>query len=329
MKSMRKKLIVYGSIGIFAAGVCLLLFFNKKNGNEKENVPMLDDAAIGTDVESEIESTNLTDILEGSENDTVTEPTETDTNMPDTEEDDADYVLYLEDEGVRDNPVFAAFIDKEITAFDAETEKNKDIYECFRECAILPSREIPPVSGIHYMSEDLDGDGKDELLVLLQWNDTDGDLLVFHEADGELYQWETWDDFLWMRMSSIEYYGNGIFSQGGGAGDIVGRYNAEGKIEYIVDYGTWQVQEEGEWITKNSLVVYKDGMEEKTLVWEGPPYWGDESWGEITPENLIIKDECAAIMEEIWEELGEGTLIYEIECEENAQKIPLTELFGN
>ena len=329
MKNMRKKLIVYGSIGIFAAGVSLLLFFNKQNGNEKENVPMLDDAAIETDVESEIELTNLTDILEGSENDMVTEPTETDTHMPDTEEDDTDYVLYLEDEGIRDNPVFAAFIDKEITAYDAETEKNKDIYECFRECDILPSEEIPPVFGIHYMAEDLDGDGNDELLVLLQWYYMDGDLLVFHEADGELYQWETWDDFFWMRMAEIKYYGNGIFSQGGGGGDIFGYYNAEGKIEYIVEFYSWfEYTEKDELLRSGQLMVYKDGLEEKELRWEGIYFRDDDTW-EMTPENRAIKDESDAILTGIREELGEGTLIYEIECEENAKKIPLAELFGN
>lgn len=327
---MKKKLIAYGSIGIFVVGVFLLLFFNKRNGNEKENVPILDEAAIGTDVEPEIESTNSTDILEGSENDTVIEPTETDTNMSDAEEEvDTDYVFYLEDEGVRDNPVFAAFIDKEITAYDAETEKNKDIYECFRECAILPSEEIPPVFGIHYMSEDLDGDGNDELLVLLQWYYADGDLLVFHEANGELYQWETWDDFLWMRMMSIEYYGNGIFSQGGGGGDIFGYYNEEGKIEYIVEFYSWfEYTEEDELLRSGQLIVYKDGLEEKELRWEGIYFRDDDTW-EMTPENRAIKDECDAILTGIREELGEGTLIYGIESEENAKKIPLAELFGS
>ena len=286
---------------------------------------MSGDTATETDIGTEMEPTKATDIPKSIENDTVTEPMETDTAMVDTREESMVYVLYLEDEGVRNNPVFAAFIDKEITAYDAESGENRYIYECheYYEYGYVPSE-----FGVHYMVEDLDGDGKDELLALLQWNSTDGDLLVFHEKDGELYQWETWKDFLWMRMMDIEYYGNGVFSQGGGGGDIFGYYNIEGKIEYIVDYGTWREQEEGEWITKNSLVVYKDGIEEKELVWEGPPYWGDESWEETTPENQAIKDECAAIMNGIREKLGEGRPINGLEWNEDAKKIPLDELLN-
>ena len=326
---MRKKLIVYGSISILVVGVSLLLFFNKQGADSgEETAPVPDDTVIGTEVETETEPAKDTDIPESSENDTATAPVETDTNMPDTEEDDVDYVLYLEDEGVRDNPVFAAFIDKEITAYDAETEKNKDIYECFRECDILPSEEIPPVFGIHYMAEDLDGDGNGELLVLLQWDGCDGDLLVFHEEDGKLYQWETWEYFMWMRMLDIKYRGNGIFSMGGGAGIIVGRYNAEGKIEYIVrclrNFGQ---TEEGEYWESEHLILYKDGQEEKELSWEGIDSYDDTM--EMTPKNQANYDEINAIMHKIWEEIGEGREINAIEYEENAQKIPLAELFGN
>jgi len=325
MKSKKKKFLVYGNICVFVLGVCLFLFFNKQIEKKEETVPMPDNTALETEMETGIESTKLTDILEGSENDTVAKQTEADTDMPDKEKNDTEYVFYMEDEGVRDNPVFAAFIDKEITAYDLETGENRYIYECseYYDYGFVPSG-----FGVHYTTEDLDGDGENELLAFLQWNDTDGDLLVFHESEGKVYQWETWGDFFWNRMMEKKYYGNGIFSIAGGAGAIVGRYNAEGKIEYIADYGTWQEQEEGEWITKNSLVVYRAGIEEKKLAWEGPPYWNDELWGEITPENLIIKDECAAIMNEIWGELGEGKLIRNIEWEDKAQKITLHELLN-
>ena len=191
------------------------------------------------------------------------------TDISENGEDDTDYVFYLEDEGVRNNPVFAAFIDKEIPAYDLEIGENRYIYECKEYCEYYKYGLVPPVFGLHYMVEDLDGDGEDELLALLQWNSTDGDLLVFHEKDGKLYQWETWDNFLWMRMMDIEYYGNGVFSQGGGGGDIFGYYNAAGKIEYIVDFSTWWEQEGEEWLPKSRLVLYKDGIEEKKLEYEG------------------------------------------------------------
>ncbi|MDE5801772.1 MAG: hypothetical protein K2I22_02515 [Lachnospiraceae bacterium] len=238
-----------------------------------------------------------------------------------TETVDTDYVFYLEDEGVRDNPVFAAFIDKEITACDAETEESRYIYECYEQ-------DVFGVNyGVHYMAEDLDGDGEKELLILVQWDDIDGDLLVFHEEDGKLYQWETWEYFLWMRMSEIEYHGNGIFSMGGGAGTIVGRYNAEGKIEYIVkcfrDFG--YTEEDVRWESEN-LILYKDGQEEKELSWEG--IYSHDDTLEMTPENQANYDEINTIMNEIWEEIGEGRRIKNVGYEENAKKIPLDELLN-
>ena len=76
---MRKKLIVYVSIGIFAVGVSLLLFFNKQDADNGEEIaPVPDTAAMGTEIETETEPTEGTDIPESSENDA---------NMPDIEED--------------------------------------------------------------------------------------------------------------------------------------------------------------------------------------------------------------------------------------------------
>lgn len=232
-------------------------------------------------------------IVENSGDTIVTESIETDADMPDTN----------------------------------EKEEDRYIYECFRECYVSLSREIPPVFGIHYMAEDLDGDGEDELLAFLQWDTTDGDLLVFHEKDGKLYQWETWDDFLWMRMMDIEYFGNGIFSQGGGAGAIVGCYNTEGKIDYIIKYfRDWGHTEEGEYWKSGHLTLYKEGYEDKELSWEGIYFYDNDSW-EMMPENQANKAEFDAIMNGIREELGEGRPIGGVEWEENVKKIPLNELF--
>ena len=113
-----------------------------------------------------------------------------------------------------------------------------------------------------------------------------------------------------------------------GAGIIVGRYNAEGKIEYIVrclrNFGQ---TEEGEYWESEHLILYKDGQEEKELSWEGIDSYNDTM--EMTPESQANYDEFVAIMHEIWEEIGEGRRIENVEYEENAEKIPLAELFGN
>lgn len=250
---MNKKLVIYGSICIFIIGVCGILCLNKV-------VPIHDRPALDASTEMDSKPEIATEILESSENVDLetTEVFSTSENM----EDDTEYVFYLEDEGVRNTPLFAAFIDKEITAYDAETGENRYIYECKEYEEYYKYGLVPPVFGIHYIAEDLDKDGGDELLVFIQWSTTEGDLLVFHETGGKLYQWETWEDFLQMQMTETRYYGEGIFSQGGGGGDIFGYYSAEGTIEYIVEFYTWWEQEEEEWIPKSSLVLYKDGIED-------------------------------------------------------------------
>lgn len=321
---MNKKKIIYGSICILTMGVCLFSFFRKQSAGEWEVTVSEAAAAITeTGMRTQAEWVKITDVLECGKNETAAKMLD----APERDEDDVDYVLYLEDAGVRDNPVFAAFIDKEIQARDTESGELRYIYQCFREAYVWHDQKIPPVSALHYMAEDLDGDGEKELLAFIQWPSTDGELLVFHEEDGELYQWETWEDFFWQRMIETAYYGNGIFWQGGGAGERLGRYNADGKIEYMIDYGTWWEQEEGVQIQKNSLVVYKDGIENQRLVWEGAPYWYDDSWEETAPEHLAVRDECIAIMNQIGEELGEGRRIARLEWNEDAERVPLDELF--
>lgn len=234
-------------------------------------------------------------------------------------EETENYVLYLVDETVRNNSIFDAFVNGEITV--CENGEEKYIYEYFTD--------YPVVFGVHYMAEDLDDDMENELLVFLQSSDSSGDLFVFDERDGELYKWEVWEDFLHMRMMAIQYYGKGIFSKGGGAGDIFARYNADEKIEYIMgfDRDIEYTEDKDKYLERDRLVLFKDDMIEKEFIYEGFRYFSDDTW-EMTPENQKIKNECDALMNEIREELGEGKPIERIEWEDKAEKITLDELLN-
>lgn len=325
---MKKKIIIYCSTCIFVIGVCLLLFMNKKDldDNGTESVPAPADSVM--EIKTEAAEADTTDVETIEVETTEAETTEVYiADSSEEAEEDTNYALCLEDEAVRNNSVLHAFVNKEITAYDEAAKENKYIYEYFYDS--YEYGDAPIVFGVHYMAEDLDGDGKDELLVLLQWMDTMGDLLVFHEADGKLYAWETWKDFLYMRMMDREYYGNGVFSQGGGEGEIFGRYNAEGKIEYIIVYYRWLdgQGEDGGPFWSGKMTLYKEGVEEKELTYEGVYYWDDDVW-ETTPEDQAIKDECDAILDELRTELGEGKWIGGADWEEDAEKIPLDELLN-
>lgn len=314
---MKKKLIIGSSICILIFAACLLLFVNKKKtDNDKEETASVSvDSTVETETEIVEPETVETEIIE-------TETAEVYTGVDSEDDgDDTVYVLYLEDEEVRKNPIFDAFVHKEITAYDDVEDENRYIYEFFSD--------YPVVFGVHYMAEDLDGDYEDELLVFLQRSDTSGDLFVFSEVDGELYAWETWEDFLEMHMMDVEYYGNGVFSQGGGGGDIFGYYNTEGKIEYIIVYYRWTdgLGEDGGLFEGGRLKLYKEGIVEREYAYEGTYYWDDDSW-EMTSEDQANKDECDAIINEVRSKLGKGKLIGGIEWDENAEKIPLEELLN-
>lgn len=307
MGGVKKKLIICGSTCFFMIGVCLLLFMNRKDigGNETESVPAPADSAMEIKpdaVEAETTEVYIADSSEEIGDDTV-------------------YALYLEDEAVQNNPVFHAFVNKEITAYDNVEGEHKYIYEYFVD--------YPVVFGVHYMAEDLDGDNEYELLAFLQQSDTSGDLFVFNEVDGELYAWEVWEDFLEMHMMDVEYYGNGVFSQGGGGGDIFGHYNADGKIEYIIVYYKWTdgQREDGGLFEGGRMILYKDGTVKGEYAYEGTYYCDDDSW-EMTSEDRENKDECDAILNEARTKLGKGKLVTGIEWEENAEKITLDELLN-
>lgn len=307
LDGMKKNHMICGGVGILILGVCLLLIMSKRaDGGMEESAPVSADVDaevdIGTGTETEIETEAGTDASEAEE---------------------VDYVYYLVDEEVRNHPLFNAFVNKKITAYDDAYGENRYIQEYFAE--------YPIVFGVHYMAEDLEGDGEEELLVLVQWEDTGGDLLVFHESGGKLYAWEAWKDFLIMQMSDIEYHGNGIFSKGGGAGYILGRYNAEGKIEYMMEYYAWSdnlhMKEEGGLRIGGMMTLYEEGIAVKEYEYEGLYYRDDDSW-KMTAEDQVNKDACDAALNEVIERLGRGKLLGGIEWDEDVKRITLDELLS-
>lgn len=235
-------------------------------------------------------------------------------------------VLYLVDEDVQNNVIFDAFVKNEISAYDLISQREMywtDYYEDYHYESEATG-EFWAIYGIHFMAEDLDGDRQDELLVYLQQSDTSGDLFVFDETDGELYAWEKWEDFLEMRMMDIEYHGNGIFSKGGGKGDILGQYNSEGRIEYLLKYYPWYEATGPDGVLSRGaeLVLYKDGAVDRELAYEGEYDPKTDSW-EMTLDNQSVKEECDRILNEI---RGKGEQIIPIEWEDKAEKITLEDL---
>lgn len=236
-------------------------------------------------------------------------------DIPESGEDDVHYIFYLEDKNVEENPVFHAFIQNEITAYDQTEDQNLYMTDFFLK---LHPNYRGWWCGIHYMAEDLDGDGDEELLVYLGCGVQVADLYVFDEIDGKLYAWEIWKNFYTWRMSNVEYCGNGVFHEGGSDGVVFVHYNFEGKIEYIMEFYPDWGREGG------TFRLYEDGFLVKELSYEGD-YFNEEG---LTPDDREIVDEINVIMEEIRNKYGRGKQICEVSAYDEAEQIPLEDLLS-
>lgn len=184
-------------------------------------------------------------------------------SLAENEQQEERTVLVVEDEGVRDNPTFAAFLDKDIGAYDGAAEKKRYIYEYFSDCG--------RIEYVHFMAEDINQDTKNELLILIQHGYSgNGDLLVFEETEsGELVAWEIWKRISHDRQPDIYYCGNGAFMMNGGLGISVGHYTQEGTPELLMDYyHTVGESDDICYMISIWLTLYKNGEVVKEMEYE-------------------------------------------------------------
>lgn len=303
---MKKKWCICGSICILL--MCGILTFIINKGTDDSSGTEV--TAVSVEVNAELNS---------SVEEIISDTTEED--MTNTDEEEAQKVYYLEDEAVRNDPMFHAFVENEIAAYDLIEKEDKYLIDYYEEYL---NRGI--FYGVHYMTEDLDNDGEGELLIFLQYSTTDGDLFAFDKADGRLNAWEIWEDFLLTRLMESQYYENGLLSAAGSAGQIIGRYNSEGRIEYIMKFSCWAEHSDGVTLAGRKLVLYKDGIPEKEVAYEEAFDTKNRCFLEMTEENQKNKDACDSMLNEIRTEIGEGKLIRHVEWEEEAEQITLDDL---
>lgn len=144
------------------------------------------------------------------------------------EQQEKETVRIVEEEDVRDNLTFAAFID--ITAYDDMEGTNRYIYDYYADYTGI-------IDGIYYMAEDLNQDAKNELLICIEGTWGFENLLVFEETEsGELIAWRIWKTVLNDRQPDVYYCGMGMLMIDGVLGTAVGHYTPEGTPEILMDY---------------------------------------------------------------------------------------------
>lgn len=185
--------------------------------------------------------------------------------QPEEKQQREERVKVVEDEEIRNNPTYAAFIDKEIPAYDEEEGGNRYIYEYFAEYG--------GIEYILYITGDLNQDKKKELVILIQnayWGN--GDLLLFEEKEsGELTAWEKWEDIITQWQPSVYYCNDGMFEVIGGVGISVGRYTREGKQELLMEFFSFSEKEEcydTYFVGNVRLSLYEDGKIVKNMEYE-------------------------------------------------------------
>ena len=238
------------------------------------------------------------------------------------EQQEKETVWIVEEEEVRNNPIFVAFIDKEITAYDREDEKNLYVYEYFADYG--------RIDYVHYMAEDLNQDTKNELLVYIER--AFGDLLVFEETEsGELIAWEIWDYVTSDRQPDIYYCGNGTFMWYGGQGISVGHYTQEGTPEPLMDYyHTIKESNDTYYRAHIWLRSYENGKVAKEMEYEC--YYDTETDEAITElqseearEGERLADEILAALTEK-KEVSIGGAEYRDEYKDKVKSVLLDEL---
>ena len=256
-------------------------------------------------------------------------------------------ILYYCEEKVMNSQLFADFLNNKCTAYDNIDDSNynvwsindldfneeyyenkiyiKDVYQAYY------NKYGEDLIGVQVRSIDLNQDEKDELIIIIEYNDygvNNGNLHVFHEEEGVLYAWESWRNILEDRFSI------GIFEKGGiTSGGLFAKYNDEGYIEVIYL---------GSWITKSIEPDIIQGHYYEREIWYQQNIMHDEDgtikeyvWEEkhieqgepvVTHRDQMIKDESNELCHRLYEAQGMEKYIPNLAGIEDKKTISLEEL---
>lgn len=251
----------------------------------------------------------------------------TESEVSEPEEEEKEGILLCIDRSVLDNPLFESFINNDVPVTDNIPVKDgtihdrlgfdwsgseyylKDLYQRFQD----KTTPTGGINGIQVFGRDLDGDGKDELIVLIEYyvySKLCGIMYSFHEEDGVLYAWEEMRAFDGKGMSTF-YEDGTILTAEEGANTYI-HYTKKGEIEPLLYYyetpytgaaGNWDDIE-----CTNKLYVYENGEKSIEIVYEYE-YWVHADLERIEPEMSALRGECNTILREFTAELGEGDVI--------------------
>lgn len=333
-KSMRRR--IGKAVAVVATAVCMFWCVGCAVSEdtpspdmvvEEGDVAVSGDEILPSSSEVETETEGLpNDTGSGEMSETVEDPVE--------ESDDKNMIYFVSDDKVWENDLFCAFLEGEATAYDRHQEENLTWPEYFR---IHLEENYGHLYGMQLAAEDLDGDGKEELMVMFETNGESTDLYVFHEEDGRLYAWDKKDNFFVMRGDPVILREGGIFEDIGASGGnsivhYTWRFNGTGESEDI-----WRRYESVESFTEEdgmqyirsevSLCFYEDGecIRELNNIWQMPEGRQDWSGAELVEGDEELDEVYSALIDALPEEIGSFSLP---KWADNAVEIPIWEVPG-
>lgn len=130
-----------------------------------------------------------------------------------TEKYDTIELYYLEEEDVRQNITFSQFLNGQVAAYDIEENIEISYRDFIKK---VYEEQFENIVGINVITEDINADAKEELLIIWMTHKDQGDLYVFYDDNGQIYLGQVFSDFFHMRMSEINLRENGFFEFIGG-----------------------------------------------------------------------------------------------------------------
>ncbi len=289
---------------------------------EEGDAAVSGDEVVTPSLVEKTETTGMPDEMgNGETSETVEDPVE--------ESEDNNLIYYVCDDKVWENDIFRTFLEGEATAYDRHQEEDLTWPEYFR---IHLEEHYRHLYGMQLAAEDLDGDGAEELILMLGGKYL-YDLYVFHEDAGRLYAWDIVEDF---NLGGVPWKlrEGGVFEYWGQGYRILWRFNEDGEQEdmWADSYHVNQFSgEDGkEYIRyEESLYLFEDGecvRELGYVMLEPASGDSDETELELVEGN---EEELYEVYSALTAALSEEFRYFlPIEHADNAVEIPIWEVPG-
>ncbi len=246
------------------------------------------------------------------------------------------YVSYHVDNDVKDNELFMQFINNQAATYviPEDSVYIKDIYGGYaREYPALAAEEVwYAFDAVTFTVRDMDGDGKEELLMLVTKEDREGNLHVFHEEKGQLYLWETLEGVRSNDINMRSYvFEDGMIGIVGENAQRYVRYNSAGEIEDVltVESGlrpNGEFETDGIYFIYHRATFYEEGSVKRILYYEDK--FRTDSGEFMSTTDVMVKKAFEEEVKAFEEELGDSTYLAGVDENTRSEVRNMAELIG-